>query len=63
MINLPIIVYVLSLGVKIGVGTFGDCKDCAMGGEGVGLLQRFLDLWRGWWRGIGFNLDLRVGVV
>jgi hypothetical protein len=44
MINLPIIVYVLSLGVKIGVGTFGDCKDCAMGGEGVRLLRRFLDL-------------------
>jgi hypothetical protein len=63
VIDLPVIVVVLSLGVKIGVGTSGDCKDCAVGGEGVRLLQRLLDLWRGWWRRIDFSLDLRVCVV
>jgi hypothetical protein len=45
MIDLLIIVSALSLGVNIGVGTSVDGKDCDMGGEGVGLLQRFLDLW------------------
>jgi hypothetical protein len=63
MIDLPIIVSMLSLCVRIGIGTFGDCEDCAVGGKGVGLLQRFLDLWRGWWRRIGFGLDLRSGIV
>jgi hypothetical protein len=44
MIDLLIVVSALSHGVEIGVGTSGDCKDCAVGGEGVGLLRRFLDL-------------------
>jgi hypothetical protein len=61
VIDLPIIIVVLSLNVKIGVGTSGNCEDCAMGGEIVNLLRRFLDLrWR-WW--VGFSFDLRVGVV
>jgi hypothetical protein len=32
MTDLLIIVSVLSLGVKIGVGISGDYKDCSMGG-------------------------------
>jgi hypothetical protein len=44
VIDLPVIVSALSLGIKIGVRTSGDCEDCVVGGEGVGLLQRFLDL-------------------
>jgi hypothetical protein len=62
MIDLPIIVCVLSLGIEICVRTSGDCKDCAMGGESVRLLQRVLDLWWRWWRRVGFGLDLRIGV-
>jgi hypothetical protein len=50
MIDLSIIVYLLSLGVEIGVGPSSDCEDCVMGGESVGLLRRFLDLW---WGGSG----------
>jgi hypothetical protein len=44
MIDLPMVVSVLSLGIKISVVTFGDCQDCDVGGEGVGLLWRLLDL-------------------
>jgi hypothetical protein len=63
VIDLPIIVTALSHSVKIGVGTSSNCEDCAMGGEGVGLLRRFLDLrWRRRQQ-IGFGFDLRVGVV
>jgi hypothetical protein len=34
-----------------------------VGGEGIGLLRRLLNLWQrcGWW--VGFGLDLRVGIV
>jgi hypothetical protein len=47
MIDLPVIVVALSLDVEIGVGISGNCEDCAMGGEGIGLLRRFMDLrWR-----------------
>jgi hypothetical protein len=61
MIDLPVIIMALSLGVKISVATSGNCEDCVMGGEIVGLLWRFLDLrWR-WW--VGFSFDLRVFVV
>jgi hypothetical protein len=63
MIDLPIIVSALSFRIQIGVGTPGNYKDCVMGGEGVGLLWRLLDLRRGWWQGVGFGLDLRIGVV
>jgi hypothetical protein len=44
MIGLSIIVSPLPLGVKIGVRTSGDCKDCIMGGEGISLLWRLTDL-------------------
>jgi hypothetical protein len=30
MIYFSVIVSALSLGVKVGIGTSGDCKDCAM---------------------------------
>jgi hypothetical protein len=30
MVDLAIIVLALSLGIKIGIGAFGDCKDCAV---------------------------------
>jgi hypothetical protein len=38
MIDLPVIVSTLSLGVEIGIGTSSNCEDCALGGEGVRLL-------------------------
>jgi hypothetical protein len=60
MINLPVIITTLSLGVEIGIGTSVNCKDCAMCGESVSLLRRFLVLR---WRWIGFDFDLRVGIV
>jgi hypothetical protein len=47
VIDLPVIITMLSLGVEVGIGASGNCDDCAMGGEGVSLLRRFLDLrWR-----------------
>jgi hypothetical protein len=49
VINLPVRITTLSIGVKIGIGTSNNCKDCAVCGQNVGLLWRFLDLrWR--WR-------------
>jgi hypothetical protein len=61
MINLPVIITMMSLGVEVGIGISCNCMDCAMCGESISLLRSFLDLrWR-WW--IGFGLDLRVGVV
>jgi hypothetical protein len=44
VINLSVIVVPLPLVIKIGVGASGYCKDCTMGGEGVGLLRRLADL-------------------
>jgi hypothetical protein len=63
MINLSIVISVLSLGVKIGVGTSSNCEDCAMGREGFRLPRRFLDLWWRWWRWVGLGLDLRIGII
>jgi hypothetical protein len=61
VIDLPMVITTLSLGVKIGIGTSGICEDCAIGAEGIGLLWRF---WDSRWRwGIGFGFGLRVGVV
>jgi hypothetical protein len=63
VIDLPVIVVALSLGVKVSVRISDNCEDCAVGRKGVGLLHRFLDLgwrWR-WW--VGFGFDLGVGVV
>jgi hypothetical protein len=49
VIDLPVVITALSLGIEVGIGTFGNCEDCAVGGESVGLLWRFLDFrWR--WR-------------
>jgi hypothetical protein len=44
MIDLLVIVSSLPLVVEIGVGDPGYCKDCAVGGKGVGLSWRFTDL-------------------
>jgi hypothetical protein len=60
MIYFSVVISALSLGVKVGVGASGDCEDCAMGGDGIRLLGRLLDLWQRW---ISFGLELRVGVI
>jgi hypothetical protein len=35
MVDLPIIVSMLSLGIEISVGIFDNCEDCVVGGEGI----------------------------
>jgi hypothetical protein len=58
VIYFSVIVLALSLGVKVGIGTVSNCKDCAMGWEGfIGLLG-LLGLWQrwGWWIGFIFYL-------
>jgi hypothetical protein len=61
VINLPVRITTLSIGVEISIGTSDNCEDCAVCGKNISLLWRFLYLrWR-WW--IGFGFDLRVGVV
>jgi hypothetical protein len=60
MIYFSIIVPVLLLGVKIDIGTSGNCKDCVMSWEGFILLLGFLGLWRGWGWWIGFIFYLGV---
>jgi hypothetical protein len=62
-INFLVLVFAPSLGIKISVGTTGNCEDCVMGGECVRLVWRLLYLWRRWWGRVGFSLDLRIGVV
>jgi hypothetical protein len=62
MIDLSIIVYLLSLGVEIGVGPSGDCEDCHGWGK-CRVVTEVLGFVVGWWRRIGFGLDLRVSVV
>jgi hypothetical protein len=44
MVYFPVVISTLSLGVKGCVGTFGDCEDCTVGGEGIILLLVFLNL-------------------
>jgi hypothetical protein len=56
MIYFPVVVSVLSFGVNISVGTFGNCEDCAVGGEGFWPLRGFLDLWRRWGGGLAYAL-------
>jgi hypothetical protein len=63
MIYFSIVISVLSLGVKIGVGASDNCEDCAMGEKGFKLLWRFLDLWRRWWRLVDLGLDLGIVTV
>jgi hypothetical protein len=46
MIDLSIIVSLLPLGIKTGVGTFSNYEECVMGGVGIRLLWRLLNLWR-----------------
>jgi hypothetical protein len=61
MVYFPII-SALHFSVKVCIRTSGNCEDCAMGGEGLGLLRGLLDLWRRWWW-VGFSFDLGVGVI
>jgi hypothetical protein len=44
MIDLPIIVSLLPLAIEIGVGTSCYCENYVVGGEGISLLRRLLDL-------------------
>jgi hypothetical protein len=46
MIYFSLVISALSLGVKVGVGASSNCEDSTMGGEGIGLLGRLLDLWQ-----------------
>jgi hypothetical protein len=63
VVDLPVIVLTLSLGIEIDVGTSGDCHDCAVGGEGIGFLWNLFNLCRRWWRRVGFSFNLVVGVA
>jgi hypothetical protein len=63
VIDLPVIVLALSLGIKIAVRTSGDCEDCVVGGERVGLLQRFLNLRLRLIQWVSFSFDLGIGIV
>jgi hypothetical protein len=63
MVYFLVVISTLPLGVKVDVETSGDCEDCIVGGEGIILLMRFLNLWWRWRRWIGFSFNLRVGVV
>jgi hypothetical protein len=63
VIYFSIIVSVLPLGVEVGIGTSGNCKDCVMSWEGFALLLGFLNLWRRLWWWIGFVFDLVVIVL
>jgi hypothetical protein len=58
VIYFSIIVPMLSLGVKVDIGTSDNCKDCVMSWEGFILLLGFLGLWwrLGWWIGFIFYL-------
>jgi hypothetical protein len=38
LIYFSVVVSVVSLCVKVGVGTSGNYENCVMGGEGIGLL-------------------------
>jgi hypothetical protein len=58
MIYFSVVISTLSFGVEISIGTFSNCEDCAVGGEGFRLLWGFLDLWWRWWLRVGFCLDL-----
>jgi hypothetical protein len=48
VIYFSIIVLTLSLGVKVGIGTFANCTDCVIGWEGFVWLLGFLGLWQRW---------------
>jgi hypothetical protein len=64
MIYLMIIVLTLSFGFKVGVLTSDNCEYGAMGGEGIRLLWRLLNLRQGWWWWVGLVFDLvSVGVA
>jgi hypothetical protein len=62
VIYFSVIVPALLLGVKVGIETSSNCKNCAMGWEGFVSLLGFLGLWRrwGWWIGFIFYLGVIV---
>jgi hypothetical protein len=60
MIYFSIIVLVLLLCVKVGIGTSDNCTDCARSWYDFILLLGFLSLWWGWRWWIGFIFDLGV---
>jgi hypothetical protein len=63
MTYVSVIVSVLPLGVEVGIGTSGNCKECAMSWECFVLLLGFLGLWRRLWLWIGFIFGLGVIVL
>jgi hypothetical protein len=63
VIDLPVVIMTMSLGIELIIRTSGDCGDCALGGECFILLLGFLDLWRRWRWWLGFDFDLGVGAV
>jgi hypothetical protein len=64
MIYFYVVVSALSHGIKVGIRTSDDCKDCAMSWECVVLLLGFLGLRRRWWWWwISFIFDLGVIVL
>jgi hypothetical protein len=63
MVDLVIIVSALPLGIKVSITAPSDCKYCAVRWKSFGLLLGFLDLWRTWWRWVGFGFYLGIGVI
>jgi hypothetical protein len=63
VVYFSVLVSALSLGVKVGIGVSSNCENCAMGGEGFGLLQGLLDLWLRQWWWVCFGLDLGIGII
>jgi hypothetical protein len=63
VIDLPVVIMMLPLGIEVGIRTSGDSEDCVVGGESYILLLGFLDLWQRWRWSVGFGFDLGVGVV
>jgi hypothetical protein len=63
VIDLPVVITMLSLGIEVSISTSSDCEECVMGRESFILLLVFLDLWWRWRWWVGFGFDLRVGVV
>jgi hypothetical protein len=62
VIDLPVVIMMLPLGIEVGIRTSGDSEDCVVGGESYILLLGFLDLWQRWRWSVGFGFDLGVGV-
>jgi hypothetical protein len=44
VIDLPVTISLLPLGIEISVGASDDCKNCVVSRKTVGLLRRLADL-------------------